>query len=198
MRIEMAAASAARSKASAARQAAENAQLRNRMKTTSVRTDDDIMDEEAGRARLRMAAESKARKAAEEARIREENARDAERLKQTTSKTNDGGELFVKRSFSTFARKEPEPLMRETFMHASTFQRIALLVDKLEQGAQGREEKEQRRQQKSAADEARHQLVMERAAKSKKIQESIRQKREMLKEGERGGNRRCDRLCNRC
>ena len=125
MRIEMAAASAARSKASAARQAAENAQLRNRMKTTSVRTDDDIMDEEAGRARLRMAAESKARKAAEEARIREENARNAERLKQTTSKTNDGGELFVKRSFSTFARKEPEPLMRETFMHASTFQRIA-------------------------------------------------------------------------
>ena len=48
--------------------------MKSLVKNVGQRTDDDIMDEAAGKARLEMAAASKARKEAEAKRLAEENA----------------------------------------------------------------------------------------------------------------------------
>ena len=88
-RNEAAAASKARKEAEAARLAAENAAMRERIANTGAATDNDITDDAAGFARIEAAAASKARKEAEAAEMAAENAALRAKLAATAPRTDD-------------------------------------------------------------------------------------------------------------
>lgn len=73
----------------AARIAAENALMRERLSSVQAKTDDDIGDEAAGAARAAAAEKSKKRREEEQARLAEENRQFQERIKNTQAKTDD-------------------------------------------------------------------------------------------------------------
>jgi len=118
MRKEMAKKSKADKAAAAEQLRQENAEKAKRLKEQRevARTDDDIMDEEAGQARIRLAAESKARKAAEAEALAKENAERRARLKaaRDTAKTDvditdeAAGQRRLQLAAESKARKEEE------------------------------------------------------------------------------------------
>mmetsp|Transcript_63227 Transcript_63227/g.140913 ORF Transcript_63227/g.140913 Transcript_63227/m.140913 type:complete len:337 (-) Transcript_63227:42-1052(-) len=88
--------------------------------------------------------------------------------------------MFQKRSFKTFAAKEAEP-SSGSVLRMSTFQRIAAISENLALGQQAREEAAARRAAKAAAAEQHRQKIAERVANDRKLQESIKAKREMVR-----------------
>eukprot|EP00966_Prymnesium_polylepis_P263338 6082623-Prymnesium_polylepis.1 len=87
--------------------------------------------------------------------------------------------MFEKRMFATFA-KEAEPPKRGSDMHASTFERMAMLCDNLELGREGRMKHEERLAQKAAADEEHLKKLAERVASDRKLRQSIKTSREIV------------------
>ena len=84
-RVELAAASKARSRAAAQLLAEQNAKLRQQNATVEQRTDDDITDEAAGKRRIELAAASKARREAEAKALAQRNAEMRERRQQAAN-----------------------------------------------------------------------------------------------------------------
>ena len=68
----------------------ENAEMKKKLRSVQAKTDDDVMDEEAGAARAKMAADSKALKAKQAAALAKENLAMKDRIDSTTAKTDDG------------------------------------------------------------------------------------------------------------
>ena len=80
----------ARRKAEIEKREHENAEMKKKLRSVQAKTDDDVMDEEAGAARAKMASESKARKAKEVAELAKENMEFKEKIGNTHAKTDDG------------------------------------------------------------------------------------------------------------
>ena len=80
----------ARRKAEIEKRERENAEMKKRLQNVQAVTDDDVMDEAAGMARLTMADASRTRKQKAAAKLASENAKMKDKLASTKAKTDDG------------------------------------------------------------------------------------------------------------